>query len=208
MENQDILTSESCEMYENFAKSSDVIELKALIEAYLFSNKSWITMKDLHERFNDYAKEKVELTVIYLYDDYMNRDGALRIYTYSTDTDTYYMMGLKNETISYPEIEKFSAGESFKPLTLKVLAFIAFNQPVEKEDIVCFIGKSAPSRLKLLIKEGFIASTSVSYEILNKKGQPEIMKTKEYATTKFFADYLGVDNNPDLIREKLSEFLT
>lgn len=175
-------------------------QYKRCIEAALFISGSPISVEMLSHRLRDVPHDQIEGLILELIKDYQEEDTALEIYQYAPHT---FGFQVRNHVISDPSIAKFTKGSDFTPTEVNTLAFLALNQPIEGRDVTEFIGAGAKKSMKTLLTRGFIRMKKKSYTILNESEQEKRVNIKEYSTTQLFADYFGVANQIELIKEKL-----
>lgn len=179
-------------------------EFKLLVEAALFKAGKEISIEQLFIGLKIIPKKIIRNIIKELISDYNLYNSALEIYQYNSDT---FSLQVKTEIMSEVGVINFTEQQKFKPNEIKTLAFIAYNQPIELQDVVDFIGKAAKKSVNSLKKEGFVSISTNSYGVLNEDGEEIKMKTKEISTTKIFSDYLGIPNEMNLIKEKIQEFI-
>ncbi len=178
-----------------------------LVESRLFTTSSFVSLSEISKDLPEIPKDLIKRTVYCLQKRYDDINGALEIYVLEECSSFKFKLRIKTSIAKKKSIKKFTWGQRFKPLTLKTLAFIAYNQPIEKEDVVAVMGKTSLSRIKILEKHKFLRANDISYSALNENDKEIEIKTTEYETTQYFADHLGIPNRVEFIRSKLSEYL-
>ncbi|MCK5347673.1 MAG: SMC-Scp complex subunit ScpB, partial [Candidatus Heimdallarchaeota archaeon] len=151
-------------------------EWKLLVEAALFKAGKKISVEELCEGLKIIPKSRIAQIVNELISDYEQYNSALEIYQYNSNT---FGFQVKNEIMHDHGVSNFMEGQNFKPNEIKTLAFIAYNQPIELQDVIDFIGKAAKKSVNRLKREGFIQITSNAYTVLNENGEEVNLKTKE-----------------------------
>ncbi|UYP45079.1 Segregation and condensation protein B [Candidatus Lokiarchaeum ossiferum] len=179
-------------------------EWKLLIEAALFKAGKEISIEELSIGLKTIPKKIIIKIINELISDYNSYDSAIEIYQFSSNS---FGMQVKTTIMHEVGVIKFTEQQKFKPNEIKTLAFIAYNQPIELQDVVDFIGKAAKKSVNSLKKEGFVNISINSYNALNEAGEEVKIKTKVISTTKIFADYLGIPNEKNLIKKKIQDFI-
>src|SRR6056297_1040848 len=123
-------------------------EWKKMIESFLFYQSKLVSIDEISSNIPEIPKNLIEEILRTLKRDYENFNGALKIYQCQIKKEKKFQLKVKNHVMRKKEIEEFTSGKPLKPLTLKTLAFIAFNQPIEKEDIITLLGKRAFNRIE------------------------------------------------------------
>ncbi len=162
-------------------------ELKRKTEATLFSYANWIHIKEIMRILNIPSETTVRSILNELKEKYKEGYG----FHIEESEDKWRMVvkeeyeDLINELLTNVEIPKSA---------LKVLAVIAYEQPITKTRLNEIIGHSVVREINYLLKEGFI-----SYK---KKGIG-----RYYKITKKFKDYFKVEDLSNLqeIKKKLEK---
>ena len=68
-----------------------------------------------------------------------------------------------------------------------------------------FIGRGTKKALKNLYKQHLIKYNITEYSVLNENGDEVSRKVKIYTTTADLAQYLGVKNDPEVIRNSIEK---
>ncbi len=177
---------------------------KLLVEAALFKAGKKTSIDALFLGLKIVPKHEITKIIKELISDYEHYNSALEICQYDSNT---FGLQVKNEIMHDHGVSNFMEGQNFKPNEIKTLAFIAYNQPIELQDVIDFVGKAAKKSVNSLKREGFIQIAKNTYSVLNENGKEVDLRTKELSTTKIFADYLGIANDVNLIKEKIQEFI-
>jgi len=145
-------------------------QLKARIEAVLFTTAKALTIKEISEILDEEDVEKTEEAMLELIMDYSARPGALEI-----DDENGYILQVKEEHMDI--VEKLCPVE-LKPAVLKTLAVIALKEPIRQTELKELRGSTAYEHLPELIEKGLISRTK------DKNGRSYNLKT-----TPKFAEY-------------------
>ena len=160
-------------------------QLKARIEAVLFTTAKALTISEIAEILEEADVEKVEEAMLELIMDYSSRTGALEI-----DDENGYILQLKEEHMDI--VEKLCPVE-LKPPVLKTLAVIALKQPIRQTELKELRGSTAYEHLPELIEKGMISRTK------DKNGRSYNLRT-----TKKFEEYFKIKGDTRAL-EKLLE---
>lgn len=160
-------------------------QLKARIEAVLFTTAKALTISEIAEILEEADVEKVEEAMLELIMDYSARTGALEI-----DDENGYILQLKEEHMDI--VEKLCPVE-LKPPVLKTLAVIALKQPIRQTELKELRGSTAYEHLPELIEKGMISRTK------DKNGRSYNLRT-----TKKFEEYFKIKGDTRAL-EKLLE---
>lgn len=161
-------------------------ELKPAVEAALFMSNDPLTVKDIskilkahqdsvHEVLNEMKKE------------YESQEKGM----YILETSIGYQMKVKPEYSSL--VKTLTPYQDLSRGLLRVLALVAYKQPITQSEIVKVIGNRAYDYVKKLEQKGLIRTI--------KHG-----RTKALVATKEFANYFGLEKVEDL--KKFFENLT
>ncbi len=145
-------------------------QLKARIEAVLFTTAQALSIKDIAEILNEEDLEKTEEAMLELIMDYSSRPGALEI-----DDENGYILQVKEEHMDI--VEKLCPVE-LKPAALRTLSVIALKEPIRQTDLKELRGSSAYEHVQELLEKGLISRTR------DKNGRSYNLKT-----TPKFAEY-------------------
>lgn len=145
-------------------------QLKARIEAVLFTTAQALSIKDIAEILNEEDVDKVEEAMLDLIMDYSSRSGALEI-----DDENGYILQVKEEHMDI--VEKLCPVE-LKPGVLKTLSVIALKEPIRQTDLKELRGSNAYEHVQELLEKGLISRTR------DKNGRSYNLKT-----TPKFAEY-------------------
>lgn len=145
-------------------------QLKARIEAVLFTTAQALSIKDIAEILNEEDLEKTEEAMLELIMDYSSRPGALEI-----DDENGYILQVKEEHMDI--VEKLCPVE-LKPAALRTLSVIALKEPIRQTDLKELRGSNAYEHVQELLEKGLISRTR------DKNGRSYNLKT-----TPKFAEY-------------------
>lgn len=160
-------------------------QLKARIEAVLFTTARALTIKEISEILEEEDVEKTEEAMLELIMDYSARPGALEI-----DDENGYILQVKEEHMDI--VEKLCPVE-LKPPVLKTLAVIALKQPIRQTDLKELRGSTAYEHIQELLEKELISRTK------DKNGRSYNLKT-----TSKFAEYFKLKGDTRSL-EKLLE---
>ena len=169
------------------------LEDKMKVEAAVFMTPEGLSAELIAQRMPTITKERATQILFQLAQDYHNYGGGLRVVS---DDGIVYKFDIKHTIEAEPEIQKIYGGNQFTPNEIKTLAFIGYNQPVEYQDIVDFLGISVKKTIKSLLAQDLIEKTS------NKSA-----KMGEYITSRKFAVLLDVENKPEIIKSQIQNFM-
>ena len=178
-------------------------EHKMHLEANIFLSSQGISIPDLSKKMN-LSPKTIRKLLKELMLDYQYQSGSLEI----IEKDNIVSMRVRNELMNDPKLTNFLYTPKLKIGDIKTLGYIALNQPIERQDIIDFIGVSAKRSIQSLLKQKFISSLVNQIEYLDENGRERKKKVKEYKTTEFFADYFGMENNINQIQEKLNKTIS
>lgn len=145
-------------------------QLKARIEAVLFTTAQALSIKDIAEILNEEDIEKTEEAILELIMDYASRSGALEI-----DDENGYILQVKEEHMDI--VEKLCPVE-LKPAVLRTLSVIALKEPIRQSDLKELRGSTAYEHVQELLDKGLISRNR------DKNGRSYNLKT-----TPKFAEY-------------------
>ena len=123
-------------------------ELKAKIEAVLFTTAKALKLKDIAEILQSTADETEE-ALLELIMDYASRDSALEI-----DDEEGYILQVKIEHMDI--VEKLCPVE-LKPSVLKTLTVIALKEPIRQSYLKELRGSNAYEHVQELVQKGLIS---------------------------------------------------
>lgn len=145
-------------------------QLKARIEAVLFTTAKALSIKEIAEILDEEDLEKTEEAMLELIMDYSSRPGALEI-----DDENGYILQVKEEHMDI--VEKLCPVE-LKPAVLRTLSVIALKEPIRQTYLKELRGSTAYEHVQELLEKGLISRTR------DKNGRSYNLKT-----TAKFAEY-------------------
>ena len=169
-------------------------ELKAKIEAVLFTTAKALKLKEIAEILQS-TPDETEEALLELIMDYASRDSALEI-----DDEEGYILQVKMEHMDI--VEKLCPVE-LKPAVLKTLTVIALKEPIRQSYLKELRGSNAYEHVQELVQKGLISKHK------DKNGRSFNLKTtqkfNEYfklngdakALAKFLEIEKGVKDNPE-----------
>jgi chromosome segregation and condensation protein ScpB len=180
------------------------IHWKMKIEAFLFINPRSFSLEDLSSAIPEIPTSSLPNLLEELMLDYDSLNNALEIHDFGDGT---YSFQVRNSIIHEKGVIRFTKGKELKKSEIETLAFIAYNQPIELNDIIDIYGKTVKKKLKLLEIKQFIKKKKETYNILNELGEEIKITVEVYLTTQKFADYFEVKNDIEQIRNKIQEIM-
>jgi len=153
-------------------------ELKAKVEAALFMSNEPIALRQL-ARIVGRRTEIVARAVFELRDSLKDGNRGL----YILENSQGYQMKVKPDYVSI--VRPLTPYQDLSRGLLRVLALIAYKQPITQSEVVKVIGNRAYSYVKKLEQRGLIGTI--------KHG-----RTKALVATKEFANYFGLEDVNDL----------
>lgn len=171
-------------------------QLKARIEAVLFTTAQALSIKEIADILNEEDVDKVEEAMLELIMDYASREGALEI-----DDENGYILQVKEEHMDI--VEKLCPVE-LKPAVLRTLSVIALKEPIRQSDLKELRGSTAYEHVQELLEKGLISRTrdknGRSYNLKTTPKFAEYFKLK--GDTRSLAKLLEIDKG---IKEKENE---
>lgn len=171
-------------------------QLKARIEAVLFTTAQALSIKEIADILNEEDVDKVEEAMLELIMDYASREGALEI-----DDENGYILQVKEEHMDI--VEKLCPVE-LKPAVLRTLSVIALKEPIRQSDLKELRGSTAYEHVQELLGKGLISRSrdknGRSYNLRTTPKFAEYFKLK--GDTRSLAKLLEIDKG---IKEKENE---
>ena len=171
-------------------------QLKARIEAVLFTTAQALSIKEIADILNEEDVDKVEEAMLELIMDYASREGALEI-----DDENGYILQVKEEHMDI--VEKLCPVE-LKPAVLRTLSVIALKEPIRQSYLKELRGSTAYEHVQELLGKGLISRTrdknGRSYNLRTTPKFAEYFKLK--GDTRSLAKLLEIDKG---IKEKENE---
>ena len=183
---------------------NELLEYGLKIEAALFLKQKPLSYSQLQDRFPELNKSHLQKIIKALIKRYQNIDSVLEIYQLNENSVGFR---LNYSILSDPAVIKFTRGQDMTEAEVKTLAYVAYNQPVEELEILEMVGRGSKKALRNLRKNGFITFVRSKQTVLNEDGEEKAIKIKEFGTTPLFAEYFGIPNDINYIRENLENFI-
>lgn len=155
-------------------------KLKPAIEAALFMSNEPLTVKKISKLFKS-NPETVEVVLDELKEKYDDQKHGVHV----LKTDRGYQIRVKPEFVSH--VRTLTPHKDLGKGMLRVLAMVAYKQPITQSEIVKVIGNRTYEYVKRLQERGLIKTI--------KQG-----RTKALIATREFANYFGLENTEDLKR--------
>lgn len=152
--------------------------LKAMVEAALFMSNEPINLEDLSKRLKrspDQIKQVIEEFKI----EYQAEAHGI----YLLETSIGYQLRVKPDYIEY--VKQLTPYKELSRGLLRVLALVAYKQPITQSQVVKVIGNRAYEYVKILESKGLIKTEKFS-------------RTKALIATKEFANYFGLESTEDI----------
>ncbi|MEM0445752.1 MAG: SMC-Scp complex subunit ScpB [Nitrososphaerota archaeon] len=162
---------------------------KTIIEAALFLSDRPLPMDKLRSLSGLRKREKVEAILEELRKEY---EESGRAFTISRFRGEKYMMHVKPEWLVL--VKRHVSKNILSIGVLRTLSFIAYHQPVDKATVAAVRGGRSYSQIRELLERGLVE--------VEKKGRSTLLRT-----SKLFAELVGVEDNPAVIRKKLQELM-
>jgi segregation and condensation protein B len=152
--------------------------LKAAIEAALFMTSEPISLRKLSNLFK-ISPEKARIIIEELKIKFEQEEHGIHI----LETEQGYQMKVKPEFTSF--VRTLTPYKDLGKGMLRVLAMVAYKQPITQSEIVKVIGNRTYEYVKRLQERGLIKT--------EKHG-----RTRALIATKEFANYFGLESTEDL----------
>ncbi|MCD6477111.1 MAG: SMC-Scp complex subunit ScpB [Candidatus Aenigmarchaeota archaeon] len=158
-----------------------ISKLKPLIEAALFMSSDALSLEKMRKIFHKDV-DLIKLTIDQLKKEYNNN---IEKGMYILETAEGYQLKVKPEYLKY--VATLTPHKDLSRGLLKVLALVAYKQPITQSQIVKVIGNRTYDYVKKLERKGLIRTV--------KSG-----RTKALIATKEFANYFGLQSTEDFKR--------
>ena len=152
--------------------------LKSAIEAALFMSNDPISADDLAKMFKSEAIEVKEVL-----DELKRELEEAHHGIHLLETESGYQIRVKPELA--PHVRNLTPYQDLGRGLLRVLALVAYKQPITQSEVVKVIGNRAYEYVKRLEERGLIKTMKHS-------------RTKALIATKEFANYFGLENPEDI----------
>ncbi|MEM2238391.1 MAG: SMC-Scp complex subunit ScpB [Candidatus Caldarchaeum sp.] len=160
---------------------------KTLAEAILFASDKPVGIKTLQRALRMRSDKKIREILEALKTEYRGR--AVEIV--ELEGERFYMR-LRPDLANFAK--KFTRRKALPHGVLKTLSTIAYYQPLPMSTLAAIRGKDAYRQLKILVERGLVET--------EKSGRTRLLRT-----TQLFADFFGVENNPQAVRSYISKML-
>lgn len=171
-----------------FANEEAKYEWKKFVEAALFKSAKPISIIDLHLAFPQIPDNVLPEIIAEITHDYTSYQSSIQLRRFP---ESKFGFVIRPDIMEEPSIVHFTKKADLDPADTQILAFIAFNQPIELQDILDFLDKKAKKSIQSLEQNGYISAVRSENE-----GIPSCI----YTTTQFFADYMGIPNDLEQIK--------
>jgi len=151
--------------------------LKAAVEAALFMSNQPISLEKLSKMFKT-ETEKVKEVIEYFKKEFEKEEHGINI----LETSSGYQIRVKPELVSH--VSNLTPYKDLGRGLLRVLAMVAYKQPITQSEIVKVIGNRTYEYVKRLEERGLIKTLKHS-------------RTKALVATKEFANYFGLEKPED-----------
>jgi segregation and condensation protein B len=152
--------------------------LKSAIEAALYMSNDPISADELAKMFKSDANEVREVV-----NELKKEFEAAHHGVYLLETSVGYQIRIKPEFA--PMVRNLTPYQDLGRGLLRVLALVAYKQPITQSEVVKVIGNRAYEYVKRLEERGLIKTVKQS-------------RTKALIATKEFANYFGLENPEDI----------
>lgn len=152
-------------------------KLKAAIEAALFMTNQPISLEKLSKILKR-SPEKIKLTIEEFKKEFQKEEHGIHV----IETDSGYQIRVKPELVS--SVSNLTPYRDLGRGLLRVLALVAYKQPITQSEIVKVLGNRTYEYVKRLEERGLIKTVKHS-------------RTKALIATKEFANYFGLENPED-----------
>ena len=152
--------------------------LKSLIEAALYMSNEPISVEQMSKMFKA-DKEKVKEAVLEIKKDMQDSSHGV----YVLETTQGFQIRVKPQYSQ--SVRRLTPYKDLGRGLLRVLALVAYKQPITQSEIVKVIGNRTYEYVKVLTDRGLIKAIKQS-------------RTKALVPTKEFANYFGLENPEDV----------
>ena len=152
--------------------------LRSLIEAALYMSNEPISVEQMSKMFK-VDKEKVEEAVMEIKKDMQDSSHGV----YVLETVQGFQIRVKPQYSQ--SVRRLTPYKDLSRGLLRVLALVAYKQPITQSEIVKVIGNRTYEYVKALTERGLIKAIKQS-------------RTKALVPTKEFANYFGLENPEDV----------
>jgi segregation and condensation protein B len=162
-------------------------KLRAMVEAALFMSSEAISLEELSKRLRR-SPEQIKEVIEEMKIEYQDEKHGVHL----LETSKGYQLRVKGEYLEY--VKQLTPYKELSRGLLRVLAMVAYKQPITQSQIVKVIGNRGYEYVKILEEKGLIRTEKRS-------------RTKALIATKEFANYFGLETPEDFKKffEKFSE---
>lgn len=177
--------------------------LRLELEALIFSSSKGLTSREIKSALKISDESIIPKIVSDINELNFHNNSVL----YISYDGFKYQFSIRDSFLDHPVIMPFTAGSDFNQAQVKTLAFIAYNQPVEYQDIIDFIGRGSKKAIQILLHRKFISYETDNYDILDQTGKEKKIRVKIFSTTEHFAEYFHLPNDTSLIKENIEKII-
>ncbi|OGI12641.1 SMC-Scp complex subunit ScpB [Candidatus Micrarchaeota archaeon RBG_16_36_9] len=152
-------------------------KLKAAIEAALFMTNQPISIEKLSKILKR-SPEKIKAIIEEFREEFLKEEHGIHV----LETSVGYQIRVKPELVS--SVSNLTPYRDLGRGLLRVLALVAYKQPITQSEIVKVLGNRTYEYVKRLEERGLIKTLKHS-------------RTKALVATKEFANYFGLENPED-----------
>ncbi len=171
----------------------DKNEWKKMVEATLFKNPQPLSIIDLHTVFPQIPALLLPELIGEITQDYISYQSSIQLRRFP---ESKFGFVVRPDIMEEPSIIKFTKKPDLESGDVQILSFIAYNQPIELQDIIDFLDKKAKKSIQLLEKMGYISANRTEHDGIS---------SCIYTTTQFFADYMGIPNDIEQIKTLIQQ---
>ena len=153
-------------------------KLKSLIEAALYMSNEPVSIEHMSKMFKT-SPEKIKEVLIELKQDMEDPSHGV----YILESTQGYQIRVKPKIA--PSVRRLTPYKDLSRGLLRVLALVAYKQPITQSEIVKVIGNRTYEYVKILAEKGLIKTIKQS-------------RTKALVPTKEFANYFGLEKPEDV----------
>ncbi|MBN2202638.1 MAG: SMC-Scp complex subunit ScpB [Candidatus Aenigmarchaeota archaeon] len=152
--------------------------LRSKLEAALYMSNEPLSLKDMSKMFRA-DEERIKIVI-----DDMKGEFELPMHgVYILETEQGYQIRVKPEHAN--SVRRLTPYKDLGKGLLRVLALVAYKQPITQSEIVKVIGNRTYEYVKVLKEKGLISTTKMG-------------RTRGLVPTKEFANYFGLESPDDV----------
>lgn len=187
----------------HLSSENEWMQSKMHLEALIFAAPKGISIEEIKVKFSHLSTKNIKDLVKIINESYLENNSALEI----TQQGKVLQFQVKDSILGHPLVDTFTVGAGLNQSQIKTLACVAYNQPIEFQDVVELTGRGSKKALRDLSTQGFLKFSIEEYSVLNGQGEEITFKAKIYTTTPKFAAYFHIKDDPVVIREKLDKIV-